>query len=79
MRPVLWGLSWKKNPQTFQVEVEIKWLISSTREWQHRSASNPRNYYLWCSKPALECLNQGMGNIMFVEVFGSAFENYIVL
>jgi len=66
LRPVLWGLSWKKNPQTFQVEVEIKIADKLYQGIATGSASNPRNYYSLVAQATLECLNQGMGNIMFV-------------
>jgi len=65
LRPVLWGLSWKKNPQTFQVEVEIKIADKLYQGIATGNASNPRNYYSLVAQATLECLNQRMGSVVF--------------
>jgi len=66
LRPVLWGLSWKKNPQTFQVEVEIKIADKLYRGAATGSAASSRSCYSLVAQATLECLNQGMGGIVFV-------------
>jgi len=65
LRPVLWGLSWKKNPQTFQVEVEIKLSDKLYRGMVTGSVSNSRNCYSLVVQATLECLNQRIGNVVF--------------
>lgn len=66
LRPVLWGLSWKKNPQAFQVEVEIKMADTLYRGVATGSVSTSHHCYSLVVQATLECLNQGMGGIIFV-------------
>ncbi|MDI3543503.1 MAG: hypothetical protein PWP57_1108 [Candidatus Atribacteria bacterium] len=65
LRPVLWGLSWKKNPQTFQVEVEIKLADKLYRGMATGGAFISRNCYSLVVQATLQCLNQRMGNVVF--------------
>ena len=65
LRPVLWGLSWKKNLQIFQVEVEIKLADKLYRGVATGSASSSRTCYSLVVQATLECLNQRIGNLVF--------------
>lgn len=65
-RLVLWGLGWKKTPDTVQVEVEVKLGERIYKGVATESASRVRSHAFLVARATLNCLNQIVGDTLFV-------------
>lgn len=65
-RLVLWGMGWKKTPDAVQVEVEVKLGDRIYRGAASESTSRVRSHSLLVARATLNCLNQVVGNTLFV-------------
>jgi len=65
-RLVLWGLGWKKTPDTVQVEVEVKLGERTYKGVATESASRVRSHAFLVARATLNCLNQVVGDTLFV-------------
>lgn len=64
-RLVLWGLGWKKTPESIQVEVEVKLGERIYRGVATENASQVRNHGFLVARATLNCLNQIVGSTIF--------------
>jgi hypothetical protein len=65
-RLILWGMGWKKTPDAVQVEVEMKLGDRIYRGVATESASRVRSHGFLVARATLNCLNQVVGDTLFV-------------
>lgn len=65
-RLILWGLGWKKTPDTVQVEVEVKLGERIYKGVATENASRVRSHAFLVARATLNCLNQIVGDTLFM-------------
>lgn len=65
-RLILWGLGWKKTPDTVQVEVEVKLGERIYKGVAAENASRVRSHAFLVARATLNCLNQIVGDTLFM-------------
>ncbi|MEN3203655.1 MAG: hypothetical protein ABDK87_08015 [Atribacterota bacterium] len=65
-RLILWGLGWKKTPDTVQVEVEVKLGERIYKGVATENVSRVRSHAFLVARATLNCLNQIVGDTLFM-------------
>ncbi|MGC8777210.1 MAG: hypothetical protein ACP5Q4_00830 [Candidatus Caldatribacteriaceae bacterium] len=69
LRPVLWGLSWKKSLDEVRVEVEVKFQDRIYRGTSSEGSLHTKNHNVLIAHAAMDCINQIVGSGIF-SVYG---------